>query len=158
MKTKRFLKWIAASLTTLMLVLGLGFTALAYVSIDNSRETSLTVQFEKEGTGFANVQFRIYRVAEVSDMAEFTLTGDFAGYPVSLEDLDSSGWRALAQTLDAYVGRDSLAPLKTAVTDAAGKVIADGTSKLMVLQGKQSVSQAVQAMKAPALPPKYIEL
>ena len=54
-------------------------------------------------------------------MAEFTLTGDFAGYPVSLEDLDSSGWRALAQTLDAYVGRDSLAPFKTAVTDAAGK-------------------------------------
>ena len=121
MKTKRFLKWIAASLTALMLALGLGFTALAYVSIDNSRETSLTVQFEKEGAGFANVQFRIYRVAEVSDMAEFTLTGDFAGYPVSLEDLDSSGWRALAQTLDAYVGRDSLAPFKTAVTDAAGK-------------------------------------
>ena len=63
----------------------------------------------------------------------------------------------IAEGQTIRIGR-SICLCQAAVTDTAGKLIAHGTSKLMVLQGKQSVSQAVQAMKAPALPPKYIEI
>lgn len=85
-------------------------------TMDPSRETSLTVYFGHEGTGFSGVEFQLYRMAEMSDTGAFSLTGSFAGYPVSLKGLDSSGWRVLAQTLDAYIAWDGLSPERTALT------------------------------------------
>ena len=67
----------------------------------------------------------MYRAAEVSAGAEFTLTGDFAEYPVKVNGLDSSGWRALAQTLDGYAARDGLNPLRTVETGKDGRAVFD---------------------------------
>ena len=63
-------------------------------TLDLTKKVNLTLQYEIEGA-----QFRLYKVAEVSQDLEFTLTGDFAGYPVEVNGLDSAGWRALAETL-----------------------------------------------------------
>ncbi len=89
-------------------------------AIDLHRESSLTVFFGRDGAGFAGTEFRLYQVGEVSAAGNHTLTGDFANYPVSLEGLDSSGWRALAQTLEAYIARDDLSPLMSAQTGQDG--------------------------------------
>ena len=67
----------------------------------------------------------LYRVADVSESGEFTLAGDFVDYPISLENLDNAGWRALAQTLAGYVARDHLGPYKTAKTDENGRAFFD---------------------------------
>lgn len=123
MKINRIWRGMAVLLTTLLLVCCFGTTAFAYEAIGTGRETSLTVYFGKGGNGFTDVEFRVYRVAEVSAGARFTLTGDFADYPVKVNGLDSSGWRALAQTLEGYAARDNLSPLKTEGTGRDGKAV-----------------------------------
>ena len=67
------------------------------------------------------MSFSIHRVADISADGIYTLTGNFADYPVSLEDLDNSGWRALAQTLAAYTARDELQPLLIQETERDGR-------------------------------------
>lgn len=128
MSIKRFLRWAAALLAVCLMLPCLSGTALAYTSMDTSREASLKLHFGSESTGFPGVEFRIYRVADVSSDMKFTLAGDFAQYPVSLENLDSSGWRSLAQTLEAYVSRDRLTPLQQDFTNDAGDVTFDQLS------------------------------
>ena len=119
-------RFAAASLAALLLLCGFGTTAFAYGTIDTGREASLTVYFGRNGNGFSDVEFQVYRVAEVSASAKFTLTGDFADYPVQVNGLDSSGWRALAQTLDGYVARDRLKPLDKEKTDRDGEAVFTG--------------------------------
>lgn len=92
-------------------------TAYAYSRIDTEKETSLTLEYD-----FADVMFRIYRVAEVSDAAQYTLTGEFAGYPVDLTSPGSETWRTLANTLNGYVERDKISPLAENKTDADGNL------------------------------------
>lgn len=122
MKIHRILGSFAVFLMSLFLLLCFGTAAFAYEAIDTEKEASLTVWFGKDGDGFSQVEFQIYRVAEVSVDAKFTLTGDFADYPVKTDGLDSASWRALAQTLDGYVVRDDLTPLRTGQTGGDGKV------------------------------------
>ncbi len=123
MKVKTILKRTVTILLSVFIGTSCIATAVfALGNIDTSRKTSLTVYFGENGTGFPNVDFRFYRVANMSDTGSFTLWGDFHAYPVSLENLDSSGWRALAQTLYAYVKRDNLQPLRTGKTNSDGLI------------------------------------
>ncbi len=111
-----------ASLTILMIICTscIFMKTSAYNDIDIQRQGSLTVCFGKDGNGFSGVKFCLYRVADISETGGWILSGDFRDYPVSLENQNSSGWRALAQTLAAYTARDSLNPLQTEKTASDG--------------------------------------
>lgn len=129
MKAQNILK----QLRTLVLAFLLGAfcmatTAFASVSIETERNGSLSVHFGENGIGFSEVAFSLYRVADILEDGTYALSGDFERYPVSLEDLDSSGWRALAQTLDAYAARDEIAPFMTRQTEPDGISRMDGLS------------------------------
>lgn len=130
----------------MLLALGIGIcsmaaSAFADEKIDTAREASLLVSFGADGKGFANVAFSVYHVADLSAEGSYTLTGDFAAYAVSFADLDSSGWRALAQTLDAYAARDRLTPLVTAKTASDGTLrISDMAVGLYLVTGEPYVS------------------
>lgn len=122
MKAKTLWKRTAAMLLALWLgVSCMAVTASARGDVDTGQAASLTVYFGEGGAGFSDVKFDIYRVADISNTGDYTLTGDFQGYPVSLEDLDSSGWRALAQTLASYAVRDGLNPLQAQKTGQDGR-------------------------------------
>lgn len=125
MKGKNDWRRFIMSLMIVLLLHSSQTTALARQAIDPAREASLTICFNSGSGGLGEVEFRLYRVADISEAAHFTLTGDFAEYPVAVNNLDSSGWRALAQTLNGYVSRDSIEPLQSAVTGNDGKVIFD---------------------------------
>lgn len=84
---------------------------------------SLTLKFHENSSGFSGAEFQIYDVGSVSSDGSVVLENEFAQYPVSLENLNSSGWRDLAQTLAAYVRRDDLEPLAKGITDEKGDVI-----------------------------------
>lgn len=127
-------------------------TASAYGNIDISQETSVTVCFAEKGNGFQNVNFRIYRVANVDQSGEFSLTGDFRSYPVSLKDMTSSKWRALSQTLNAYVQRDRLQPIKTGKTGTDGCVVfSDLTAGLYLITGDSCTRGGVTYTPEPML-------
>jgi len=53
------------------------------------------------------------------------------------------------------VGR-SICLAEATVKDADGKLLAHGTSKLMILEETQSVNQALKVMGYKALPPKFL--
>ena len=85
--------------------------ALAAGLIETNRPVTLTVRFFHDKAPVSGAPFSLYRVADVSAYGEFTLTGDFKDDPVRLDDRSSDGWRALAETLRAFVLRDSRKPL-----------------------------------------------
>lgn len=143
MRMRRLCRKAAVLAVLFLLVFCTGVSSQALEAIDTDREASLTVYFGRENTGFFGVPFRIYRVADVEASAggvDFTLTGDFARYPVSVNGLDSSGWRALAQTLDSYAVRDGLGPLRTVKTDSGGRaVFEDLTAGLYLVTGERHI-------------------
>ena len=94
--------------------------ALAAEAIDPTRDVKITIQYTYGGKAIPNAEFSLYYVASVSPYGEFTLTGDFKDYPVSLDGLDADGWNNLAQTLYGYAQRDNLKQHDWGVTDANG--------------------------------------
>lgn len=89
--------------------------------IDPDQDGSLTIYFGRDGQHFSGVEFYLYRIADVSPQGAFTITKEFANYPVSLDDLETeSDVRALASTLDAYIKRDNVKPLYTDETGSDG--------------------------------------
>ena len=153
MKKQNILKRFGSSLLFFFLgVACMGMTAFASRNIETGRQGSLSVQFEENGIGFSDVAFSIYWVADISENGTYTLTGDFEQYPVRLEDLDSSGWRALAQTLDAYAVRDEIAPLMSQQTGPDGSFQITGLSTgLYLISGGQYMEEDIVYTPEPML-------
>lgn len=108
-------------LCVLVLTLAAPTAALAAGPIDPGRDVSLTVSYKDGTTPIVGTNFNIYRVADVDETADITLTGPFSSYPVNIEGLDQKGWQELAVTLNGYAKRDNLTAFTTAVIDANGE-------------------------------------
>lgn len=101
------------------LILGV-FSTLCVQAEEEDRvgeETSLTLNCE-----YGQGVFSLYKVAEFSETGKFHVEEPFANYQIQLEELDSEGWRALAETLEGYVKRDHIEPLDQRETDAKGNI------------------------------------
>lgn len=114
---------LIACLCLLGAAMGLPANSLAAENIDLNREVSLTIEYKKDGNGIAGIPFSLYKVADVDAYGAYTLSGDFAEYPVSLMNLSSEDWAALAETLSGYAQRDSLKALDSGETDSTGSLI-----------------------------------
>ena len=91
--------------------------------IDLTRTANLTIHFEAEDGPVHGVNFKIYKVAEISEFSDYTPIGRFAEYPVSFENNTADSWRKLSTTLYGYVVNDPEAePDITASTDAEGNI------------------------------------
>ncbi len=118
-------KWIlrlicAAVLLALCLPLSVAASA---ATIDNEKDASLTLVYQYDGVAYADLDIRTFRVADIAEDFSFTLSGQFAEYPVSLYGISSQAeWNVICQTLQAYVWADSLKPTASAVTDESGTV------------------------------------
>lgn len=121
MKKKLAKAW-ALLLTLLMCVVCVPYTAKADY-VDEDGKGSLNLKYE-----LAGVEFRIYRVADISAEGEYTLSGSFADYQIDLEASDSQKLRAAAQSLAAYAAADGITPL------AQQKTGEDGTLKFADLE------------------------
>lgn len=116
-------------------------------TLDLTKKVNLTLQYEIKDT-----PFQLYKVAEVSQNLEFTLTGDFAAYPVVVNGLDSAGWRALAETLASFVERDQLKALKTGEIDEQGTLIwSQLESGLYLVLGEEMTLEQYKYSPMPSL-------
>ena len=107
--------WLTCLLLTAIL---LPATAFAQESVDITRkDCTLSIQYPCSG-----ISFQLYRVANISADGRFTLAGDFSKYSVSFMNLDSTGWRNLADTLNGYIARDGLKPVDTKTTNRDGRL------------------------------------
>ena len=113
---------VVLGIIALIMIMPTGARAAGNIDTEAHSTLSVVYQFDA-ATPINGAQFDLYRVADVDKYGDFTLTKDFASYPVNLEGLDSEGWMDLAETLRGYVLRDSVSPFDTGKTDARGKLI-----------------------------------
>lgn len=116
-------------------------------------DCSLTLICKHQENAVPNIEWSIFRVGEKNNMGEYVLTGDFADYPVSLEDIDTaSAVQDAADTLESYVILDKLSPIDSAVTDENGTAVVDGVDVgLYLIMGKEFVSGETKITPSPML-------
>ncbi len=135
MMTDRMKKCGCILLCTIMVLLMLPMQVFAAGAIDLERDVALTVSYKDGSTPLAGVEFSIYRVADVDaySYSEFTLTDEFASSNVSVNNLDSSGWRAAAGTLAGYVQLNGIKALDSGSTNDDG-LLTFPTDKSIVMK------------------------
>ena len=116
----RRVKWHVLLALCLMCLMLLPMTANAAGVIDTDRETTLTINYVSDKTTTDGIHIDLYKVADVSIGGNWTLTQDFSGYSISLDNHSTAEWRALAQTLATYAERDSLTPYDSGETNSSG--------------------------------------
>ncbi len=80
----------------------------------------------------------------------------FTSLDLSVTNLAMAYSGKLIATATAIKEGRSIVLCEVTLTDGNGKLIAYGTSKLMTLQGRQSVSDILKLMDCPPLPVKFI--
>lgn len=126
-----WLKKICLAVLCLMLTAAfLHTTVSAEEAFRESEDITLTICYEHEGKPVEGAVFHIYYVAGISDSQSYVLTDDFKNYPVSMNGLDSAGWKALALTLKGYAVRDQIEPLESLSTAEDGTLCFSKTAGL----------------------------
>ena len=118
MKNIKRISAVILCLLTVMLLLPT--TAFAAGPIDTAAEANLTLTLTPDGNPVEGLEFRLYRVAEVSSSVEFTLTEKFANYPISVTAPTEESWRYLTAILPGYIAADQVKPDYTKKTDEDG--------------------------------------
>ncbi len=73
-----------------------------------------------DGVILEGMHWDIYLVGGTDEDGNYVLQGDFADYPVSLEDLSASALTEAAETLENYATIDGITPLASADADENG--------------------------------------
>lgn len=120
MNKKHILLFILCLLTAALLPFNA--TAADKVNTNEKCSFSLTFTVGRDKEKAEGIEFKMYRVADLSSTDDYSVTDRFAVYPISFDDIDdSNSWRSLAQTLSGYVVSDNLQPDSVSVTTASGR-------------------------------------
>ncbi|MGN1450586.1 MAG: Cna B-type domain-containing protein [Eubacteriales bacterium] len=95
---------------------------LAIYPIDPDAESSLSIVYRDGDVPVCGAEFDLYRVADSSEFAEFTLCGDFVNAGVEPRADDAEGWQSVAGELLNFVLENAPEPLASGKTDEAGKL------------------------------------
>ena len=127
-RSKWYQKRIAFFLALVMSFLLLPAPVWAWEKIDTEQEVSLKIAYRDGDTTLRDVEFSLYRVAEVADVLKFRLVEPFQKYGdhVTLKDLDAEGWKQAALTLKGYVLRDDLPATARKETNTSGEAVFEG--------------------------------
>ena len=117
---KKNKSWLSGLTVFMLMAMLLSVTAFARDAVDTARRASLTVECAYDGNTLSGVAFDLYKVADVNASGEFKVTDTFSEYSISLEQQSVEGWRALAQTVAAYVLRDNAPVVSQKTTDSSG--------------------------------------
>ena len=100
-------------------------TAEAAQEIDVTRDCSLTVSYAAAAEQGVTLTVKLHQIADISPDFQYTL---LEGYPsVELNGISNQEeWKAVADTLTAYITADAIAPSQTMETDALGQATFQG--------------------------------
>ena len=130
---KKNKRWIIGFTIFLMMAVSFPITVFARGAVDTDRDASLTVNCTYDENPLSGVAFDLYKVADMDAYGEFTVTDDFSGYAISLDQQTAEEWRALAQTIASYAIRDNLPVLLQETTDSSGHAAFTGLRAGMYL-------------------------
>ena len=98
--------------------------------ISPDHNCTLRIYYKDAITPVRNAHFGIYKVADVNEYAEMTLTSAFEPYKATVSGLSDLGniknksvWMEMASTLKGYVSRDALSPDGQGETDVNGELV-----------------------------------
>lgn len=103
----------------LMLILSAAFIPAKTASAVDNCSVTLECVVNKEA--LSGVEWKAYRIGSRNPYGGFVLEGDFAKYPVTLDDMSSTAIADVAYTLETYALKDNLKP------DAKGKTNSKGS-------------------------------
>lgn len=117
---KSFLKIIAAAI--LVAVILCPCVSFSGVLAANDEAFSIDIFYHDNGKALEGAEFSVFKIATSDESGDITVTEQFSEYPVNISP-DSGISRALASTLEGFVLRDGLAPLKTGEIDSKGSLL-----------------------------------
>lgn len=116
---KNVLRWLCVMVFCCALFRPLQVNAVN--ALETERPCSLTLHYTQDGTGFSELDIRVYRVAEAFADGTFELVSPFSDYPVNIHGITSQKeWKDVATTLTAYIAADQVQPDRTETTDSDG--------------------------------------
>ncbi len=130
-------KYIIGLLVSLSMLIP---TNVFAAGIDHSKTNTLTIDSSQSETHYS-----LYKVADVTDGPQFSLTSKYKKYGVSLEDNTTETWRSAALTLQGYVERDKLSSEYEGTTNAKGNLTISGIKNglYLVLADTQTIGDKI---------------
>ena len=115
-------RWSARALAVL-LSLALTLPALAYERVDTGKAVRFTLDYqdtERENLPISGMKLQLYKIADMTDAARFTVTEAFR--PAGVDLASGTDWAAKAATLAAFAAlhRENLTFAASGSTDSAG--------------------------------------
>lgn len=137
---KSIVRYIALLMLMLTVALSAAMPINAAEYLDISKPATLTVQFRPEDISAADVRFELFKVADVNEYAELTLTKKFENIPVDLSSPDSGVWASAVEEAETCVSANSLKADYSAVTDKDGNAVFGKVSAgLYLLRGESFI-------------------
>ncbi|WP_124099017.1 Cna B-type domain-containing protein [Ruminococcus sp. Marseille-P6503] len=127
-KSERFISAVISIMAAVLFSVS-GFTAHASYEVCGT----LTLICKTDDAVLSGMEMKLYRVGLRQDDGSFALDGDFAQYPVSLDDMSASAIQEAANTLENYASVDKLVPDVTGATDSEGTVIFENLTEGLYL-------------------------
>lgn len=114
-------------------------------------KASITLVCEQENVRVSDMSWKIYKVGERRS-GKFTLTDEFANYPVDMSGLSTENIRGTAQALESFIIGDRIKALAENVTDNDGNVVFEGLDKgLYLAVAKKVQKDPITYMATPLL-------
>lgn len=109
-------------------------TADALTPISPDAQCTLTLTYGCSGLVFPDLPVKLYRVAEVSADASYTLTPEFQSSGLELNGIQTGGeWDVVRTTLETHILASGIGPVDTALTDSEGRAVFTGLKPGMYL-------------------------
>ncbi len=117
MKVKRIVRFFTALIFILLFS-----TANISSAYQHSVPDTLTIICRKEDIVLSDMNWKIYKVAEITSRDNFEVVNEFKKYPVSLADHSVSSLKAAASQFETYTITDNIKPLNSGKTDSKGEL------------------------------------
>lgn len=96
-------------------------TTEAREPIVTDKECTLTIFYGFDGTAFSDQTVSLYKIADVSENFQYTLTSTFAASGLILNGIQTNGeWNIIRSTLESYIFANDIAPSMVTTTDEFG--------------------------------------
>lgn len=117
----------------------------------NAADCEFSLVCKNQSEPVADVSWSVFRIGEKNSKGEYVLTGDFADYPVSLKNIEtSSEMQNVAVTLENYAVLDKVTPVLEGVSDAEGNVALGNVGVgLYLVCGEKITSDTRKVIPAP---------
>lgn len=128
----------------------LAFVAITVspVALCADKGASLTVQYKYDDVLYEGLEVNIYKVADMLSDGTLELTEAFSGYHIGLDGITSQAvWKTVTATACAYIAADGIKADLSLVTDADGRVTADGIAPGLYLTASVKVDSDEKIVK-----------